>query len=134
MKALALLSGGLDSTLATKIMQDLGVELIAFNTISPFCLCNHHSAKGCFHSAAQVAKDLNLRMIAVNVTAEFLEIVKNPAHGYGSNMNPCIDCRILLFKKARETMRKEGAEFIITGEVVGQRPMSQKMNTMRHIE
>jgi tRNA-specific 2-thiouridylase len=134
MKALALLSGGLDSTLATKIMQDLGVELIAFNTISPFCLCNHRSGQGCFHGAAVVARELNLRMIAVNVAAEFLAIVKNPAHGYGSNMNPCIDCRILLFKKAKETMLKEGAAFIVTGEVVGQRPMSQKINTMRHIE
>ncbi|MBU2102719.1 MAG: hypothetical protein ABH865_03435 [Candidatus Omnitrophota bacterium] len=134
MKALALISGGLDSTLATKIVQDLGIELIAFNTVSPFCLCNHRSAQGCFHGAGAVARDLNLRMIVVNVAEEMIEIVKKPPHGYGSNMNPCIDCRILLFKKAKEAMERESAAFVITGEVVGQRPMSQKVHTMKHIE
>lgn len=134
MKAIALVSGGLDSTLATKLVQDLGIDLVCLNTVSPFCLCNHRSSSGCFHGASSVAKDLGLKLISVNVCEEFLEIVKEPAHGYGSNMNPCIDCRILLFRKAKEAMLKEGASFIITGEVLGQRPMSQKLNTMRLIE
>ncbi len=134
MKAIALLSGGLDSTLAAKIVQGLGIELIAFNTISPFCLCNHRSATGCFHGASAVAKDLGIRFLCQDVADEFLEIVKAPAHGYGSNINPCIDCRILLFKKAREVMAKEGADFVITGEVVGQRPMSQQRRTLLLIE
>ncbi len=134
MKAIALLSGGLDSTLAAKIVQGLGIELIAFNTISPFCLCNHRSATGCFHGASAVAKDLGIRFLCQDVAEEFLEIVKAPAHGYGSNINPCIDCRILLFKKAREIMAKEGAAFVITGEVVGQRPMSQQPRTLILIE
>jgi tRNA U34 2-thiouridine synthase MnmA/TrmU len=68
------------------------------------------------------------------VGEEFLEIVKKPKHGYGSNMNPCIDCRILLFKKAKEHLAKVGASFVITGEVLGQRPMSQKLHTMELIE
>lgn len=134
MKAIALLSGGLDSTLAAKIIKNLGVELVALNTWTPFCLCDHRSSSGCFHGAAHTAGELGLKLISVNVTDEFLQILKKPKHGYGSNMNPCIDCRILLFKKAKETMQKESASFVITGEVLGQRPMSQRKNTMRLIE
>ena len=134
MKAIALISGGLDSTLATRLIQDLGIELIAFNTVSPFCLCNRRSSRGCLYGPNSVAKQLDLKLISIDVSEEFLEIVKKPKHGYGSNMNPCIDCRILLFKKAKEAMEKEGASFVITGEVLGQRPMSQKLNTMKLIE
>lgn len=128
------MSGGLDSTLAAKITKDLGIDLVALNTVSAFCLCNHRSSSGCFHGVNSTAKDLNIKLISLNVAEELLEIVKKPKHGYGSNMNPCIDCRILLFKKAKEMMRKVGAAFIITGEVLGQRPMSQKLKTMRLIE
>ncbi|MBM3252542.1 MAG: hypothetical protein FJZ11_07190 [Candidatus Omnitrophica bacterium] len=134
MKAIALISGGLDSTLATRLVKDLGIGLVCLNTVSPFCLCNRRSSSGCFYGAGRVAKDLDLELVSINVAEEFLEIVKEPKYGYGSNMNPCIDCRILLFKKAKETMHREGASFVITGEVLGQRPMSQKLNTMRLIE
>jgi len=134
MKALALISGGLDSCLAAKIIKDLGIELIAFNTVSPFCLCTHRSASGCIHGAHSAAQNLGLKLISVNVADELFKIIKEPKHGYGSNMNPCIDCRILLFKKAKEAMQEEGASFIITGEVLGQRPMSQRKNTMQLIE
>ncbi len=134
MKAITLISGGLDSTLATMLIRDLGLELIALNTVSPFCLCNRRSQSGCLYGANSVAKQLGLKLISVDVSEEFLEIVKKPKHGYGSNMNPCIDCRILLFKKAKEAMEKEAAPFVITGEVLGQRPMSQKLKTMKLIE
>ncbi|MCX5711231.1 MAG: hypothetical protein NT060_04680 [Candidatus Omnitrophica bacterium] len=134
MKAIALISGGLDSTLAAKLTKDLGIELVAFNTISPFCLCNQRSSSGCVHGAGKVAKELGIKLISVNVSEEFIEIVRKPKHGYGSNMNPCIDCRILLFKKAKIAMEQEGASFVITGEVLGQRPMSQKLKTMQLIE
>ena len=134
MKAITLISGGLDSTLATRLTQDLGIELIALNTVSPFCLCNRRSSGGCLYGANSVAKALALKLISIDVSEEFIGIVKKPEHGYGSNMNPCIDCRILLFKKAKEAMEKEGALFVITGEVLGQRPMSQKLNTMKLIE
>jgi tRNA U34 2-thiouridine synthase MnmA/TrmU len=134
MKAIALISGGLDSTLATRLVQDLGIELIALNTFSPFCLCNHRAKNGCFHGAASLAKELGIRLVSVNVSEEFIRIVKHPAHGYGSNLNPCIDCRILLFKKAKELMRQEGASFVVSGEVLGQRPMSQRRQTMLLIE
>lgn len=134
MKAIALISGGLDSTLAAKVIKDLGIELVALNTTSPFCLCNKRSTLGCFHNASKVAKDLGIKLIIVNLKEEFLEIVKHPQHGYGSNMNPCLDCRILLFKKARETMPKVGASFVISGEVLGQRPMSQHKQALKIIE
>ncbi|MFH1889195.1 MAG: tRNA 4-thiouridine(8) synthase ThiI [Candidatus Omnitrophota bacterium] len=134
MRAITLISGGLDSTLATRLIQDSGIELIAVNTVSPFCLCNRRSSEGRSCGANSAAKQLGLKLISIDVSKEFIEIVKKPKHGYGSNMNPCIDCRILLFKKAQEVMRKEGASFVITGEVLGQRPMSQKLNTMRLIE
>jgi len=134
MKAIVLLSGGLDSTLAARISKDFDIELIAFNTISPFCLCNHRSSTGCFHGAAAAAKDLGLKFVSLDVAPEFLKIVASPEHGYGSNMNPCIDCRILLFRKAKELMAAEGASFIITGEVSGQRPMSQRKVTLQLIE
>lgn len=134
MKAIVLLSGGLDSTLAARIMRDFGLELIALTTVSPFCLCNHTAGAGCFHSSAAAARTLGLKFVAIDVSAQLLELVKKPTHGYGSNMNPCIDCRILLFRKAKEILEKEGASFVITGEVAGQRPMSQKIKTMKLIE
>ena len=134
MKAIVLISGGLDSTLAAALMRDSRLELIALNTVTPFCLCNRKGSSGCLHGASIVAKDLGLKLFTVDVSGEFLAIVKNPPHGYGSNMNPCIDCRILLFKKAKELMQAELASFVITGEVLGQRPMSQKLKTMKLIE
>lgn len=134
MKAIALISGGLDSTIAAKLTKNLGIELIALNTVTPFCLCNRRSSKGCLHGAKSAADTLGIKLISVNVTDEFLEIIRKPKHGFGSNMNPCIDCRILLFKKAKIAMLEEEAAFIITGEVVGQRPMSQKRRTMDLID
>jgi tRNA U34 2-thiouridine synthase MnmA/TrmU len=135
MKAIALMSGGLDSSLAAKIIKDLGIELIALNARGPFCLCNRKKADGsCSHEAGRASEELGIKLIAVNTSKEFMEIVKNPKHGYGSNMNPCLDCRILLFKKAREAMASEGASFVITGEVLGQRPMSQRREAMKLID
>ena len=135
MKAIALISGGLDSTLASRIVKDLGIELVALNTRSPFCQCNRKKADGsCSHEAGRVSQELGIKLLAINTSSEFMEIVKKPKHGYGSNMNPCLDCRILLFKKAKEAMEEEGASFVITGEVLGQRPMSQRLEAMRLIE
>ncbi|RJP29564.1 MAG: hypothetical protein C4533_00800 [Candidatus Omnitrophota bacterium] len=134
MKAIGLISGGLDSILAARIMKDSGIELIALHTSSPFCLCNKRGSSGCVHSAQKAADDLGIRLININVSREIIDIVKKPKYGYGSNMNPCIDCRILLFKKAKEAMSRENASFVITGEVLGQRPMSQKRDIMKLID
>lgn len=132
MKALVLLSGGLDSILATRLMlkQNIEVEALHFTTI--FCQCT--SAKGDCHSAASALSGLNVPVKVINNTADFLAVMKNPKHGYGSNMNPCIDCRINMFRSAKRYMQETGAAFIVTGEVLGQRPMSQHKRAMQIIE
>jgi len=130
-KAIGLLSGGLDSTLAVKLLIDQGIEVIAFNMITPFCTCTR---KGCKHEAGKVAKQFGIPVKVIAVGEDYIEMIKHPKHGYGSNMNPCIDCRIFMFKKAKAYMEESGARFIFTGEVLGQRPMSQHRRAMNLIE
>jgi tRNA U34 2-thiouridine synthase MnmA/TrmU len=132
-KALALLSGGLDSTLAVKVMLEQGIDVEALNFTSPFCTCTGKNA-GCKSEALRVAEELNIPIKVMNKGPEYLEIVRKPKHGYGSGMNPCIDCRIFLLRKAGEYLAESGADFVITGEVLGQRPMSQRRDAMRLIE
>ncbi len=130
-----LLSGGLDSTIAVELMSREGLELIAVNFKTPFCLCDRKtSSGGCGSYSRKVADSLGMELIMINATDDFLKVLKRPKHGYGANMNPCIDCRILFFRKAKEIMSQIGASFIITGEVLGQRPMSQHKRQMDIIE
>ncbi|UCE96119.1 MAG: hypothetical protein JSV51_00455, partial [Candidatus Bathyarchaeota archaeon] len=129
MKALALLSGGLDSTLAVKLIQQQGIDVAAINFTSPFCLCGKG---GC--GAAKVAEQLKIPLKTINVGNDYLKILRNPKHGYGKNMNPCIDCRIFMFKRAKEFAKEVGASFIITGEVLNERPMSQRRKALDLIE
>jgi len=131
-KAIALLSGGLDSTLAVKIVQDQGIELEAVNFLTPFCTCT--SRNSCQLACRQAAETMNIPLKVINVFSEYLDIVRYPKHGYGKNMNPCIDCRIFMFRKAKDYMEERGASFLITGEVLGQRPMSQRREAMRTID
>jgi tRNA-specific 2-thiouridylase len=128
-KALALLSGGLDSILATKLMVEQGIDVVAFNVTSPFCLCKKG---GC--GAVEAAKQLDVKLKVVYAGLEYLKIVRKPKHGYGRNMNPCIDCRIFLLKKAKKIAKELGASFIFTGEVLDERPMSQHYPAMKIIE
>lgn len=128
-KALALLSGGLDSTLAVKLILDKGIDVEALNFVSPFCLCGRG---GC--GASEVAKNLNIPLKVVSVGEEYLKIVRKPKFGYGKNMNPCIDCRIFILKKAKQYAKQIKAAFIFTGEVLGERPMSQHMKALNIIE
>ena len=131
-KAIALLSGGLDSTLAVRVVLDQGIEVEALNFMTLFCRC---TAKGSTCLASQkAARTLGIRLQVRNISEEFLEVVKHPKHGYGKNVNPCLDCRILTFTKAREYMNQNRASFIVTGEVLGQRPMSQRREAIRIIE
>jgi len=134
MKAVLLLSGGLDSTLVAEMMVKEGVELLAVNYKTPFCQCDKKGIHGCVHTALTVASRLGIECRVINAGEDFLKILKHPKHGYGSNMNPCQDCRILFFRKAKEIMEEVGASFIITGEVVGQRPMSQLKRQIALIE
>jgi len=130
-RAIGLLSGGLDSTLAVKLMMNQGIEVKALNFITPFCTCTR---KGCRHEASRIAKEFVIKMKVIAVKEDYIKMVKNPKHGYGKNMNPCIDCRIFMLKKAKEYMKEISASFLFTGEVLGQRPMSQRKNAMKIIE
>ena len=126
-KGLALLSGGLDSTLAVKAMVDQGVEIEAVHFTTPFCNCDKCSVD-------QVGEQFDVPVHHLFMGQEFLDLVADPPHGYGSQMNICIDCRINMFMKAKELGDEIGAEFYVTGEVLGQRPFSQRRNAMALIE
>jgi tRNA-specific 2-thiouridylase len=132
-KAISLLSGGLDSTLATRLIVEQGVEVVALHFTSPFCTCSK-GGQGCGIQAVRSADELGVKVMVRSKGMEYLEIVKSPKHGYGKNLNPCIDCRIFILKETRKVMDEIGASFVITGEVLGQRPMSQHRSAMRRIE
>ena len=131
-KAVALLSGGLDSNLAVRMMQEQGVEVEAIAVKTPFC--DFDCGKGCGHRVKEVAIELGINLKTVYFGEEYLKMLKDPKYGYGSGMNPCIDCRGMMYNAAKEHMEKIGADFIVTGEVLGQRPMSQNGNALKIIE
>jgi len=115
-KAIALFSGGLDSLLAAKVVSQQNIEVTCLTFETPF-----FNAK----KAQAAARQVNLPLLVENITAEHLVMLKSPRYGYGKNLNPCIDCHTLMLKTAGKKMEETGADFIITGEVLGQRPMSQ---------
>ena len=141
-RAIALLSGGLDSTLAVKIVSGLGIEVEALNFYTGFCIVEQRrrvggkraEGKPIRNEALRAGADLGVKVELIDISKEYLKMVTNPRHGYGRAINPCIDCRIFMLKKAKEYMEEVGAGFVITGEVLGQRPMSQHMNAMNLIE
>jgi len=135
-KALVMLSGGLDSTLAAKLVLEQGIELVGVNFVSIFCTCTSKKKKesGCISEAQEVGKKLGIPVKTFPKGMDYFKIVENPKHGYGKGMNPCIDCRIYMLKKAKELLPEFGASFIVTGEVLGQRPMSQHRHQMEIIE
>ncbi len=130
-KAVALLSGGLDSRIAVRMMIDQDIEVEAINFVTPFCTC---TAQGCQSEARAAASEFGIPIKVVNNSEALLDAVKHPRHGYGRGLNPCLDCRILSFRAAAERMEETGATFIVTGEVLGQRPMSQRRQAMTIIE
>lgn len=124
-KALVLLSGGLDSALAIRLLLEQGIEVIGVHFVSPF-----------FRSpwAMKIAQQWGVPLLEVDITEEILELLKAPPHGFGSQMNPCIDCHALMLRKARELREKVGASFVATGEVLGERPMSQNKSALQIVE
>ena len=131
-KALLMLSGGLDSILAGKMVLDQGVKLEAIHFVTPFCIAAPKGSS--LRASVKAAEFLGIKLKITRLKNEFIKIVQHPKHGYGANLNPCIDCRILTLKKAKAYMKKIGASFIVTGEVLGERPMSQRRDAIGLIE
>lgn len=117
MKAIGLVSGGLDGILAVRLIEGQGIEVVPVYFYFPF-----------------LRQNKPLICMIVDISEDFIRLLKKPRYGYGSNMNPCIDCRILMLRKAKELMPELGASFVLTGEVLGQRPMSQNKQSLLDIE
>lgn len=115
-KAIALFSGGLDSILAFKVIADQGIEVLGVTFSTPFFGAE---------KARATARRIDLPLVVLDITDEHMQMLRSPRYGYGKNMNPCIDCHTLMLKVAGRKMDEEGADFVFTGEVLGQRPMSQ---------
>lgn len=143
-KAIALVSGGLDSMLAVRAMQEQGIHVEGVNFFTGFCVEGHTHAirkqdqnKQKRNNALWVAERLGIKLHIEDISEEYKDVVLNPRHGYGSNLNPCLDCKIFMVGKANAMLNRartiaadRGFDFIITGEVVGQRPKSQRKWTM----
>jgi tRNA U34 2-thiouridine synthase MnmA/TrmU len=138
-KAVALISGGLDSMLAARVIKDQGVHVEGINFFTGFCVEGHthairkkDKAKEKRNNALWVAEQIGIKLHIIDVIEEYKQVVLNPRHGYGQHMNPCLDCKIFMVNKAQAWawMEENGFDFIITGEVIGQRPKSQRKATM----
>ena len=123
--ALALFSGGLDSILATKVLQEQGLRVLGLHYMSPFF--------GKPHLLGHWLSEYGIDVIPVDVRRPYLDMLAAPAHGYGKNLNPCVDCKILMLRHARGLLETYGAKFLVSGEVLGQRPMSQRADALNLI-
>jgi len=136
-KAVSLISGGLDSLLSTKVIMEQGIHVEGINFFTGFCVEGHthairkkDKAKPKRNNALWVAEQLGIKLHIIDVIEEYKDVLLNPKHGYGQNMNPCLDCKGFMVKKALQWIEENDFDFIITGEVIGQRPMSQRKATM----
>lgn len=127
LKAVGLISGGLDSTLAVKIVKDLCVDVYGVYFSMPWGCCDKVKAMA-------AAQQMGINFIVLQLDERYLEIVRRPRYGYGRAMNPCVDCRIHMFSRAAQYMKHIGADFVFTGEVLGQRLMSQMRRSMKWVE
>ncbi len=124
-RALAMVSGGLDSILAAKLIKEQGIEVIGI------CFRSYFFSE---ESAIRMTKQIDIPLVVVDFSVEHFNVVKNPKHGRGKNMNPCIDCHAMMMKYAGEMLEKYEADFIITGEVLNQRPMSQNRQALNIVK
>jgi hypothetical protein len=130
-RAIALFSGGLDSILACRVLARQGVRVLAVKFVTPFFDYDLLSRPS---YPQEVMAKYGIEVMVRDVSAEYLALLRAPAHGFGKHFNPCLDCKIFMMTKAREMMQEFGASFLISGEVVGQRPMSQRRDAMRVVE
>ncbi|HOP61757.1 MAG TPA: hypothetical protein PK358_00390 [Spirochaetota bacterium] len=130
-KGIVLYSGGLDSILAAKILMEQEIEITGLYCILPYYAPHMNPEE---LDSSRLAEKNGLKLIFHRCGKEYIKMLKNPPHGYGKHINPCIDCKLFFMQKAADLMNQMNAEFVATGEVVGQRPMSQQKNTMIHIE
>jgi tRNA-uridine 2-sulfurtransferase len=132
MKAVSLFSGGLDSILAARLItaQGIAVDALYFKSVFWDSAIDRSKSDLLDDLASQTGAKLRI----IDINKGYFDVVRNPGHGYGKNFNPCIDCKIFMLKKAKEYMEKHNAMFIVTGEVLGQRPKSQKLDLVNMIE
>jgi tRNA U34 2-thiouridine synthase MnmA/TrmU len=141
-RALGLLSGGLDSILAVKLLQEQNIHVECVNFYTGFCIQTHTGsirnpkpgASPPRHDALYAAQQLGIKLHIVDISEPYVDIVTHPKYGYGANLNPCLDCKIFMVRKAWEMKESLGFHFLFTGEVVGERPMSQRRDTMPVIQ
>ncbi len=130
--ALSLFSGGLDSILATKLVASLGVRVVAVKFVTPFF--DYELLADPEKYSQEMMEKYGIEVVLRDISHNYLDLLHNPSHGFGKNFNPCVDCKILMCSRAKELMKEYGASFLISGEVLGQRPMSQRRDTLRVIE
>ena len=130
--ALALFSGGLDSILACRTVAAQGIQVRALKFVTPFF--SHHLLAEEEQFQQKMQNKYGIAAELIDLSSGYLDMLRQPKHGFGKNFNPCIDCKIMMLRRARELMEERGASFLITGEVLGQRPMSQRRDTLNLIE
>ncbi|HEV8121445.1 MAG TPA: thiamine biosynthesis protein [Candidatus Polarisedimenticolia bacterium] len=141
-KAIGLISGGLDSTLAARVLLEQGIDVVGLHFSTGFCMNDHRralarpdeEARRMRNEGLRAGADLGIPVEVLDAGEAYLRMVLKPKHGYGRFANPCIDCRIFMIHGAADYLREHGGDFVFTGEVLGQRPMSQHMQAMRTIE
>jgi tRNA U34 2-thiouridine synthase MnmA/TrmU len=131
-KALALFSGGLDSILATRLVMAQGIEVLAVQFVTPFF--NYDILADVESHKALMLEKYGINVVVEDISEGYLKLLHNPEHGFGKNFNPCIDCKIMMFTRAKALLGEFGASFLVSGEVIGQRPMSQRRDTMNVID
>ncbi len=131
-KVLSLFSGGLDSLIASRLMVDKGFDVTGLFIYTPFLSKKTHEET--VNEIENIARQIPMRLIVQDVLFDYIDMLKSPLHGYGSQFNPCIDCKIYFLKKAKQLMLEIGASFIITGDVIYQRGMSQRLDALYLIE
>lgn len=138
-KGIGLLSGGLDSALSCLVLRDAGADVECLHIFTGFCIAAHNARVGrtnreTTNGVLKVAAEIDVPLDFVDISEEYFPMVLHPKHGYGRNMNPCVDCRVLMLRKARERMEDLGADFVFTGEVIGQRLNSQVRRALFEVE